>query len=249
MSVDEKKLMPFWDHIEELRRRLFIGLIALVIATFASFAFAGKAIDFLTKPVGGIGALQSIEITENLGVFTRVSLMCGFIIALPVILYEVLAFIVPGLKPAERRWVFIGLAFGTVFFVAGIFFAFYVMLPGTLEFLINFMEVQTIPRFSSYIKFITSMLFWIGLSFEMPLIIFLLAKLNIVNASMLLKQWRYAVVIIAALSAIITPTVDPVNMGLLMIPLIGLYFISILFASLAGGKRKKEDQQTTDVNQ
>lgn len=244
MSAEDKKMMPFWDHIEELRRRLFIGLIALVIATFASFAFAGDVIDFLTQPVGGTEVLQSIEITENLGVFTRVSLMCGLIISLPVIFYELLAFILPGLKPSERRWVFIGLAFGTVFFVAGIFFAFYVMLPGTLDFLINsVLNVQTVPRFSSYIKFITNLLFWIGLSFEMPLIVFMLAKLNILNASMLLKQWRYAVIIIAVLAAVITPTVDPVNMGLLMLPLIGLYFISIFFAFLAGGRRKKEDQK------
>jgi len=136
------------------------------------------------------------------------------------------------------------LAFGTVFFLIGIFFAFYVMLPGTLDFLLNsVMDVQTIPRFSSYIKFITNLLFWIGIAFEMPLIIFLLAKLKVVNAGMLLKQWRYAVIIIAVLAALITPTVDPVNMGLLMLPLIALYFISILFAFLAGGKGKERDQK------
>jgi len=233
--------MPFWDHIEELRKRFFIVLIVLVIATLFSFTFAENVIDILTEPIGGITTLQSIEVTENIGVFTRVSLMCGVIIALPVILYELLAFIVPGLKRAERRWVFIGLIFGTVFFMAGIFFAFYIMLPRTLEFLVSFMDVQTIPRFSSYIKFITNLLFWIGVSFEMPLIVFILAKLRIVTAGMLLKQWRYAVIVIAVLSAVITPTVDPVNMGLLMVPLVGLYFISVLFAFLAGGKEKKTE--------
>ncbi len=241
MPVEEKTTMPFWDHIEELRKRFFIVLIVLVIATLFSFTFAENVIDILTEPIGGITALQSIEVTENIGVFTRVSLMCGVIIALPVILYELLAFIVPGLKRAERRWVFIGLIFGTVFFMAGIFFAFYIMLPRTLEFLVSFMDVQTIPRFSSYIKFITNLLFWIGVSFEMPLIVFILAKLRIVTAGMLLKQWRYAVIVIAVLSAVITPTVDPVNMGLLMVPLVGLYFISVLFAFLAGGKEKKTE--------
>lgn len=241
MPVEEKTTMPFWDHIEELRKRFFIVLIVLVIATLFSFTFAENVIDILTEPIGGITTLQSIEVTENIGVFTRVSLMCGVIIALPVILYELLAFIVPGLKRAERRWVFIGLIFGTVFFMAGIFFTFYIMLPRTLEFLVSFMDVQTIPRFSSYIKFITNLLFWIGVSFEMPLIVFILAKLRIVTAGMLLKQWRYAVIVIAVLSAVITPTVDPVNMGLLMVPLVGLYFISVLFAFLAGGKEKKTE--------
>lgn len=230
--------MPFLDHIEELRKRLFIALVALIIATLISFSFTEKAIDILTEPVGGVTALQSIEVTENIGVFMRVSLLCGVILALPVILYEILAFIVPGLKPNERRWIFIGLSVGTVFFVIGILFAFKILLPNTLQFLISFMEVQTIPRFSSYIKFVTNLLFWIGVSFEMPLIMAILAKVNVVNAGMLLKSWRYAVIVIAVVSAVITPTVDPVNMGLLMVPLIGLYFVSILFAFFAQGKDK-----------
>jgi sec-independent protein translocase protein TatC len=238
MPVEKNKEMPFWDHIEELRKRLFIALVALIIATLISFSFTEKAIDILTEPVGGVTALQSIEVTENIGVFMRVSLLCGVILALPVILYEILAFIVPGLKPNERRWIFIGLSVGTVFFVIGILFAFKVLLPNALQFLISFMEVQTIPRFSSYIKFVTTLLFWIGVSFEMPLIMAILAKVGVVNAGMLLKYWRYAVIVIAVVSAVITPTVDPVNMGLLMVPLIGLYFISILFAFFAQRKDK-----------
>lgn len=238
MPVEKNKEMPFWDHIEELRKRLFIALVALIIATLISFSFTEKVIDILTEPVGGVTALQSIEVTENIGVFMRVSLLCGVIFALPVILYEILAFIVPGLKPNERRWIFIGLSVGTVFFVIGILFAFKVLLPNALQFLISFMEVQTIPRFSSYIKFVTTLLFWIGVSFEMPLIMAILAKVGVVNAGMLLKYWRYAVIVIAVVSAVITPTVDPVNMGLLMVPLIGLYFISILFAFFAQGKDK-----------
>lgn len=241
MPDDESKIMPFWDHVEELRKRLLLALIALVIATAISFTFAQDVIDFLTQPVGGTEVLQSIEVTENIGVFTRVSLMSGVVIALPVILYEILAFILPGLKPSERRWVFIGLAFGSIFFLLGVAFAFYVMLPRTLEFLLTFMNVQTVPRFSSYIKFITNLMFWIGVSFEMPLIVFILAKLKLVTAGKMLKVWRYAVIVIALLSAVITPTVDPVNMALLMLPLIMLYFVSVLFAALAGEKRKSED--------
>ncbi len=232
--------MPFWAHFEELRKRLLIGLVALVIATFVCFSFAEEAIRILAQPVGGVTALQSIEVTENIGVFMRVSLMCGVILASPVILYELLAFVMPGLKPGEKRWVFLGLSIGTVFFVAGVLFAFYIMLPRTLEFLVSFMNVQTVPRFSGYIKFVTNLLFLIGVSFEMPLIVFILAKIQVVNAGMLLKQWRYAIILIAVLSAVITPTVDPVNMGLLMVPLIGLYFVSILFAFLAKGKEAKK---------
>lgn len=235
---DDRSNMPFWEHFEELRKRLLLALIALVMATVASFFFAENVVNFLTNPVGGIETLQSIEVTENIGVFTRVALMCGLIIALPVIFYELLAFIMPGLKPSERRWVISGLIFGSIFFLIGVAFAFYVMLPRTLDFLLDFMGVQTIPRFSSYLKFITSLIFWMGIAFEMPLIVFVLAKIRIVSAQQLLKQWRYAIIIIAALSAVITPTVDPVSMGLLMVPLIALYFVSVLFAAIAGGKSK-----------
>ncbi len=242
MTNRKEKLMPFWEHVEELRKRLFISLIALIVTTLVSFSFAEKVIDFLSEPIGGIQALQSIEVTENIGVFMRVSLMCGLAIALPIILYEILAFVVPGLKPNERRWVFIGLGVGTIFFVMGIFFSFKIFLPTALQFLLSFMQVQTIPRFSGYVKFVTNLLFWSGVSFELPLIIFVLAKVHLVNAQMLLKQWRYAVVIIAVFSAIITPTVDPVNMGLLIIPLIGLYFVGILFAFLAQGKKQLEQK-------
>jgi len=242
MTNRKEKLMPFWEHVEELRKRLFISLIALIVTTLVSFSFAEKVIDFLSEPIGGIQALQSIEVTENIGVFMRVSLMCGLAIALPIILYEILAFVVPGLKPNERRWVFIGLGVGTIFFVMGIFFSFKIFLPTALQFLLSFMQVQTIPRFSGYVKFVTNLLFWSGVSFELPLLIFVLAKVNLVTAQMLLKQWRYAVVIIAVFSAIITPTVDPVNMGLLIIPLIGLYFVGILFAFLAQGKKQLEQK-------
>ncbi len=241
--TENERLMPFWDHIEELRKRLFLALLALVFATLGSFFFAEKVIGILAGPIGGLEVLQSIEVTESIGVFTRVSLICGAVIAMPVILYELLAFIVPGLKSTEKRLVFVGLGFGFLFFLMGVAFAYFVMLPRTLEFLITFMGVETNPRFSSYIKFMTNLVFWIGVAFEMPLIIFILAKLKVVTAGKLLKGWRYAIILIAVLSAVITPTVDPVNMALLMLPLVLLFFISVLFAALAGGGKGKREEE------
>lgn len=241
--TENERLMPFWDHIEELRKRLFLALLALVFGTLGSFFFAEKVIDILAGPIGGLDVLQSIEVTESIGVFTRVSLICGAVIAMPVILYELLAFIVPGLKSKEKRLVFVGLGFGFLFFLTGVAFAYFVMLPRTLEFLITFMGVETNPRFSSYIKFMTNLVFWIGVAFEMPLIIFILAKLKVVTAGKLLKGWRYAIILIAVLSAVITPTVDPVNMALLMLPLVLLFFISVLFAALAGGGKGKREEE------
>jgi len=231
--------MTFWEHVEELRRRLLIGLMALAATTGLSFLFTEKVIHLLAEPVGSLDALQSIEVTENVAVFMRVALLCGLIIAMPIILYELLAFIVPGLKKNEKRWLFFTIFFGTLLFLAGAAFAYYIMLPASVQFLIEFLSVETKPRLSSYINFITSLIFWMGVSFQFPLLIFALVKMRVVSVKTLASGWRYALVLITILAAIITPTVDPVNMALLMIPLILLYLISLLLAVLAAPGMEK----------
>ena len=238
--VNDQAVMSFWEHVEELRKRLLIALLALVLTTLASFSFAEQVIYLLAQPVGSIEALQSIEVTENVSVFMRVSLLCGVGIAMPVILYEMLLFIMPGLKKNEKRWVYMAIIFGTLLFLAGAAFAYYVMLPSSVTLLIEFLEVETKPRLSSYINFITNLIFWMGVGFQAPLLVFALAKLNVVSARSLAKGWRYGVVAIAVLAAMITPTVDPVNMALLMAPLLLLYILSVFFAFIATGGMKKE---------
>lgn len=232
MSHDSRT-MTVTEHIEELRKRLLIALLALGIATVMSFSFAQVLIEYLSIPIGGLENLQSIEITENIGVFMRVSLLAGFVLALPVILYELLAFIMPGLESNEKKWVYWAIPFITVMFIIGAAFAFLVMLPAAIPFLTSFLGVQTVPRLSNYINFVTNLVFWIGMSFQAPLVIFILARLKLVRATDLIKQWRLAVVIIAVIAAMVTPTVDPVNMALLMAPLILLYWVSVLLAALA----------------
>lgn len=236
--------MTLIDHIEELRRRLLISLIALVAGVAVSLIFGAKIVTLLTVPIGGLENLQSIEITENIGVYMRVSLLAGVILAFPVILYELLLFILPGLEPKEKRFVILSIPLATVFFVGGVAFAFLVMLPAALPFLTNFLGVQTNPRLSSYISFVTSLMFWIGVSFEMPLFVYVLARFGVVTPQSLLHFWRQALVLIAILAAVITPTVDPVNMALMMAPLIALYFVSILFAWFAHRGRTQESTST-----
>ncbi|GAP22551.1 Sec-independent protein translocase TatC [Leptolinea tardivitalis] len=232
-NLDDNSLLAgLAPHFQELRRRLLVALIALVVCVLASFVFADRIINFLVEPIGGLQKLQSIEVTENISVFMKVALLSGFILALPIIAYEIVAFIVPGLEPREKRWLFISLPFIVILFVAGVAFTYFVMLKAAIPFLVNFLGVQTVPRLSNYVGFVTNLMFWIGLSFESPLVVLLLAKLKLVNARMLLKGWRVAIIVSAVLAAIITPTTDPVNMGLLMVPLMGLYLISIFLAYL-----------------
>jgi sec-independent protein translocase protein TatC len=138
------------------------------------------------------------------------------------------------LRQQERKWLLLGVPAASLLFAAGVAFAWFVMLPAAVPFLTNFIGITTHVRPASYFDFITTVMFWIGVSFEMPLIVALLAKLKFVTARQLLSGWRYAFVGIAFVAALITPTVDPVNMGLVMAPLCALYLVSILLAALVG---------------
>lgn len=238
----EEKEMTIWDHIGEMRSRLLKGIGALVLTTVAFLVYlAPKTIEWLAIPGGGLNQFVAIEVTETMGVYMRVSLLGGFIFALPVIVYQVLAFIFPGLYDNEKRWLFIAIPAATLLFVGGVAFAYYVMLPAALPFLRGFLEDVTPSwRLANYYSFTTNLMFWIGAAFEAPLVVYLLAKFNVVNARMLLKQWRFAVVIIAIIAAMITPTIDPVNMGLLMAPLFAIYLLSVLFAAIARPIKRDE---------
>jgi len=235
------------DHLEALRRHLFRALIVLVGTTALSFAFASRILDLLAKPVGGVEALQSIEVTESIGTFMRVSLMTGFFLAFPYILFELFIFVNPGLKRSERRLVLFSIPFSSVLFAAGIGFTYFVVLPTALPFLLSFMGVTTVPRPSNYVRFVTSLMFWIGVSFQFPLVIYVLAGLGFVNAKMLARNWRFAIVGIAVLAAAATPTVDPVNMALVMAPMIVLYLISIVLAAMAGAGRRRRAAQDAQL--
>ncbi len=235
--IRDDKEMSIWDHIGELRKRLLVVMGALVLGVGASFfGLATTFIDWLAIPGGGIENFVAIEVTESFSVFMRISLLSGFIMALPIVVWQILAFVVPGLYDNEKRWVFLAIPIATLLFVSGVAFSYFVMLPVAIPFMAGFLDVRAMWRLANYINFVTNMMFWIGMSFEMPLVIFMMAKFNVVNWRMLLAQWRFAIVIIAVLAAMITPTVDPASMGLLMVPLFIIYLLSVLFAFFARPK-------------
>ncbi len=226
-------------HIEALRKHLFRALLALMLTVGLSFIFTRGLIDYLARPVGGINELRSIDPTESIGVFMRVALMSGVIFASPYIAFEFWLFLAPGLKPRSKKTGLIGIPLATLLFVAGIAFSYFVLLPAALPYLLNFMGIQSELRPASYFRFILNIMFWIGIAFEFPLIIYVLSAIGFVKPKILQQQWRLAIVIIAILAAAITPTVDPVNMALVMLPMILLYFVSIGLSYLA--YNKKED--------
>jgi sec-independent protein translocase protein TatC len=227
------------EHLESLRGHLLRSLAALAIATGISFAIAERVLDWMAGPIGGIGALQAIEVTESVSAFMRVSLLTGFVLSFPYLALELFLFIAPGLKQRERVLLLTIIPIASILFLTGIAFAYYLMLPVALPFLLNFMGITTVPRPSNYVRFVTGLLFWIGVAFQFPLVIYALAAIGLVRARTLLDGWRVAVVLIAVLAAAITPTVDPVNMGLVMAPMVVLYFLSIGLAGLAERARAR----------
>ncbi len=220
------------EHLNELRKRLTWAGVALIVATIFSFIFAQRILLFLLRPYNS--QLQTLRPTEGIETFFKVALVSGIIISMPIILWQFWLFIAPGLTKKERRYVYVFIPAALGLFLLGILFAWYVLVPAAVAFLSSFMpEVfKTDWTGQEYISFILAMLFWLGLSFQMPVIIYVLAAVGLVNGPMLRDQWRIAVVGVAVLAAAITPSIDPVTMLLTMAPLLVLYFLSIGLAYL-----------------
>jgi len=227
------KIMPIMGHLRELRNVLIKCAIVIAIATTISLVFTTQILQFLIAPYGGI--LETIDPTENVTTYFRVALMSGAVLAMPFLVYFIWSFIAPGLEAKEKRYVRFIVPGATFLFLLGVAFAWGIMLPAAIGFLSTFEPeiFKTSWRAAAYIPFVTSLMFWIGVAFELPLIVFFLAKLKLVTARKLLGWWRFAIVGAAIAAALITPTVDPFNMALVMGPLVFLYFLSILLAKLA----------------
>ena len=241
--VENDKKMSLWSHIDELRMRLLYSVIALLFGIVISVIFADFLLKLIAEPIGGMERLLSIQVTENISVYFRVTMLSGLIISLPFLFFQIYLFVTPGLTLTERRWILLAIPTATILFLAGTLFAYLVMLPTALPFLVEFPGPDVLPKWKDYVNFVTSLIFWIGVSFEAPLLMYLLAKLGIVDAKGLAKQWRIAAVIIAVIAAVATPTPDPINMGILMLPLFMLYGLGILLALLAKREKNKKTSE------
>ena len=173
--------------------------------------------------------------TEMFVTTFKVDLLAGTGLALPVVLYELVAFLLPGLLPNEKRYLYILLPGIALFFIAGVTFAYLLMLPFALQFLFTFGAdiAQPLPSIGDYINFVSSVLFWVGLTFETPLVIFFLAKLKVVNVQKLKAYRRFAIVAAFVIAAVVTPTPDPINQSIVALPIILLYELGILLARFA----------------
>jgi sec-independent protein translocase protein TatC len=245
MSTDKE--LTIFEHLDELRSRLIKVTLALIVGTAASVVFAQRALQILITPLGE-QIPQTIHPTEGFVVYFRIALIGGVALAMPVIVYQVIRFILPGLMPEEKKYLYFLLPGVTIFYILGVAFAALIMLPAAINFMQGFLSTIIDNRWTldNYISFVTRILFWMGLVFQTPLLMFFLAKLGIVTPQKLSKVRKYAILVIAIVAAMVTPTPDPVNMMIVMIPLVLLYEVGIILARLALVGRKPTTEAAVD---
>ncbi|RME85659.1 MAG: twin-arginine translocase subunit TatC [Caldilineae bacterium] len=244
MPVSESDLdatrAPIIEHLKELRDRLIKSAIALLVGMFLAFFLAKPFLEILISPLQGTTQLQLLKPTENIITYFKASLILGGILAAPFIVYQIVAFIVPGLTERERRGLYMIMPLAGVLFAAGVAFSSLVVLPFTLRYLQTFLTDLFKAEYSVgyYMSFVANFVLWVGIAFETPLIIALLARFGVVTPAQLRSTWRYAIVLIAVLAAVITPTPDPFTMSVVMVPLLALYVLGIVMASFTYRSRQ-----------
>ncbi len=233
--------MSLMAHLRELRTRLIWILGGLIAGTLLGMLMAETVLNIIVTDWEV--TLQAITPFENIATFFRMSFTLGTALATPVLIYQGLAFILPGLYPHEKRGLLFILPGVVLLFLSGAAFAYYVMLPVAVTFLQNFWDDVIAANWSAreFVNFVIRIVFWIGFFFELPLVMAFLSRIGIVSGPRLLSWWRYAIVVSAIVAAIITPTIDPVNMSIALAPLILLYFIGVGLAYILYRPREPRD--------
>lgn len=233
--VSQEKELTTLGHLQELRWRIIRSLVVIAITTGVAFFFADDIFALLKSRVEGLD-LVYIEVTELLGVYMRISLLGGIFLSLPYLVYEAVMFVAPALTRREKFYLFLLLPGIAIFFVGGAVFAYFILLPPALKFLIMppFAEGLAHPtiRIGNYVSVVSKLIFSIGLVFEMPIVIVFLSKIGIVTPKALARWRKYAVLLAFVLAAMITPTFDPVNQTLVAAPIIVLYELGIWLSRL-----------------
>ncbi len=240
---------PLMEHLEELRSRILWSLLVWGIATAVAFNFRTQLIDLLRRPLDAYNAtakvpanLQLLNITDAFTVSLQVAAFGGLAISLPFIVYQIWAFIAPGLYGHERRLAvpfMLGAGFS---FALGAAFAYLVILPFAVPFLLGFLGGAVVFNIAlgNYMNQVLTIMGVMGLLFEMPVVSYLFARLGFLSSQFLISNWRIAIVGLVTLAAVITPTVDIVNLSLVSLPLLVLYWVSILLVRIAERSRAKE---------
>jgi sec-independent protein translocase protein TatC len=229
--------MSFLDHLEELRRRIIYAAIGIIAGAVLTWIFIDPVVELvLLKPAKDSGVtLQNLRPFGQLFLFVQVALVAGLIISLPNIFYQLWKFISPALKSNERKYILSIVIFSSICFLAGIAFAYFVMLPLALKFAAQFGSQAIKNEFAidEYMSIIISIMLAAGCVFELPMVSFFLSKLGLLTPQFMRKYRRHAIVIILVLAAVLTPGADPVSQVILAVPLVLLYEISIFISKIS----------------
>ena len=246
------KPLPIREHLLELRRRLTYSVIAVLICAALAFAFHQTILRLLMEPAAQFvdlpfGKPVYTDLTEYLSIAAKTSLLTGLFISLPFVLYQIVMFISPGLKPSERRYLYALIPVSLLAFAAGALFGYRILFPPMVNFLLNFGGDVAIPmiRIGRYMDLMLRLLFWMGLIFEMPVVTFFLARIGVLSPDFLARHRRYAIVLAFILGAIITPTFDPINQALVAAPIIILYEVSVWIAKFSARSRRQSPAPET----
>ncbi len=235
-------------HIADLRKRLVISSLTVIVMFFVCFSFYQPILDWMMVPAEAAlpknSQMVAVEIQETFFTALKVSFFAGFVASLPVIFWQLWLFLAPGLYDHEKKLVIPFVFFATLMFLSGASFAYYIVVPIGFEFLIAFGSnvVTVLPSIGAYVGFFTKLLIGFGISFELPVITFFLAKIGLVDDRMLKDFFRYAIVLIFIIAALLTPP-DVVSQLLMAAPLTLLYGISIYIAKVFNPATKEEDEE------
>ncbi len=241
------------DHLRELRKRVTYSAIAVLVTTGVAFAFHEQILTLLMGPAQGFTDIPNqkpifTDLTEFLSASFKASMLVGLFAALPFVLYQIVMFVAPGMTPSERRYLYLLLPTTLIVFVAGAAFGYRVLFPPMVSFLLELGEDVATPliRIGSYVNLMISLLFWMGIVFETPIVMFFLSKIGVVTPRFLAKNRRFAIVIAFILGALITPTFDPVNQTFVALPIIVLYEVGIWLAKLGARGRPQPSAELAE---
>jgi sec-independent protein translocase protein TatC len=239
----ESGKMSFLEHLDELRKRLVHVAIYISVGFFACWFFHQKIYDFLAIPFTKLlppgEKLVYTSITAPFTLYMKVAFLGGIFLTIPFILFEVWKFIAPGLYKKEKRYVVPFLFFSIILFVSGAAFCYYVVLPAAFKFFINLgSSFRPMVTITEYLDFTNMMLLGFGAMFEMPVIAAFLSMFGLVTAGFLLRKFKFAIVAIVVLAAVLSPTGDALNLLMWTAPMVLLYVVSIGVAAIFGWRRK-----------
>ncbi len=233
--------MSLLDHLRELRSRLIKVSAAIILGLLVGFyvVTSTSVLTYMIETFVGAQGVQITEVTEGFTSVIGLALTFGIILAMPVIVYQALAFMTPGLTTKEKRWVFIGLPLVIIFFVGGLVFGWFITAPAAIHFLVDFGAgvssdlIENKPKLDDFLGILTRLLLLNGIIFELPIVMFTLAKLKVINPRRVGRYRRYVILAVVVIAAIVTPTGDPANLALVAVPMYLLFEFGLVLGRLA----------------